>query len=99
MATARSASPAPRNGFPRLGAPPPLAAVVDRGALDALVAAHPAALGAPRQRARFLCGITSPATSRARLTRDALFGSVADRRFAEVLAWCGGSEGSEARVS
>ena len=46
------------------------------------------ALGAPRQRARFLCGITSPATSRAKLTRDALFGVLAERRFADVLAWC-----------
>ena len=29
----------------------------------------------PRQHARFLCGITSPATTRARLTREPLFGS------------------------
>ena len=57
------------------------------------VEAHPAALGEPRQQARFLCGITSPATTRARLTRDALFGSLRDRPFAAILAWCadGGS--------
>ncbi len=74
--------------LPEAGASLPLAEVVDRSALDALAAAHPGALGAPRQRARFLCGITSPATSRAKLTRGALFGTVADRHFAEVLAWC-----------
>jgi ATP-dependent DNA helicase RecQ len=64
--------------------------VVDRRSLEVFVAAHPQALGAPRQRARFLCGITSPATSRAKLSREELFGVVADRRFAEVLAWCDG---------
>ena len=71
------------------GIPPPtFDAVVDRGALAELAAAQPAALGLPRQRARFLCGITSPATSRAKLTRGELFGVLADRRFADVLAWC-----------
>ena len=67
---------------------PPLDAAVERGSLDAIAAAHPDALALPRQRARFLCGITSPATTRARLTRDPLFGAAADRRFDEVLAWC-----------
>ena len=38
--------------------------------------------------ARFLSGITSPATTRAKLTRDPLFGALAERRFADVLAWC-----------
>ena len=32
-------------------------------------------------------GITSPATTRAKLTRDPLFGATSDRRFSEVLAW------------
>ncbi len=73
--------------------PSPVGGVVDQPALELLVAAHPGALGAPRQRARFLCGITSPATSRAKLTRGPLFGTVADRRFADVLDWCGGEEG------
>ena len=67
---------------------PPIAARVDAGALTALLESHPGALGSARQRARFLAGITSPATTRARLTRDPLFGSLADRRFADVLAWC-----------
>ena len=67
---------------------PALDHIVDRRQLDLLEAAHPQALGAPRQRSRFLCGITSPATSRAKLTRETLFGALADRRFADVLAWC-----------
>jgi ATP-dependent DNA helicase RecQ len=54
----------------------------------ALWANHPAALGAPRQQARFLAGITSPATSRAKLTKDSVFGSLSERWFADVLAWC-----------
>jgi ATP-dependent DNA helicase RecQ len=69
-------------------APPPVDVLVDDRALGALRAGHPAALGTPRQCARFLCGLTSPATSRAKLTRDPLFGSLAERRFADVLAWC-----------
>ena len=77
--------------LPEAGTPSPLAEVIDRSELDVLATAHPGALGAPRQRARFLCGITSPATSKARLTREVLFGTLADRRFADVLAWCGGS--------
>jgi len=66
---------------------PPIKARVD-AALAALRSSHPEAIGAPRQRARFLSGITSPATTRAKLTRDPLFGPLAERRFADVLAWC-----------
>lgn len=46
---------------------------------------HPA-LRQPRQLARFFCGLSSPATSRARLTRDDRFGSLAEVPFLEVLA-------------
>ena len=67
---------------------PPIEARVDVAALAALQSSHPEAIGAPRQRARFLSGITSPATTRAKLTQDPLFGSLAERRFADVLAWC-----------
>ena len=59
---------------------------LDRAALDKLSAEHPTALGTPRQRARFLCGLTSPATTKAKLTRHALFGALADQRFVAVLA-------------
>jgi ATP-dependent DNA helicase RecQ len=53
-----------------------------------LVAAHPAALGEPRQQARFLCGLSSPALTAARLGRHALFGALDEYPFPEVLAWC-----------
>jgi ATP-dependent DNA helicase RecQ len=59
---------------------------VDLSALDELTAEHPAALGTARQRARFLCGLSSPATTKAKLARHALFGALAERRFADVLA-------------
>jgi len=79
-------------GAPLLPDPEPpveLDVLVERRAVAALAALHPDALGAARQRARFLCGITSPATTRTKLTRDALFGAASECRFAEVLAWCG----------
>jgi ATP-dependent DNA helicase RecQ len=72
--------------LPAATARPALDTVVDRDELAALQATHPEALGTPRQRARFLCGITSPATTRAKLTREPLFGALADHRFADVLA-------------
>jgi len=50
-----------------------------------LVAEQPAALAGARQLARFLCGMASPATTRARLTRHKTFGLLADLPFAEVL--------------
>ena len=59
---------------------------LDRAALDELVAEHPAALATARQRARFLCGLTSPATTKAKLSRHALFGALAEQRFVDVLA-------------
>ena len=49
---------------------------------------QPDALGEPRQQARFLCGLTSPALSRARLGRNPLFGALEFLRFADVLVWC-----------
>ena len=76
--------------FPPLREPPPIAGAVDARRLVELRDAHPDALGAPRQQARFLCGLTSPGISRARLGRDPLFGALEDRRFADVLAWCEG---------
>ena len=59
---------------------------LDRAVLDELTAEHPTALGTPRQRARFLCGLSSPATTKAKLSRHALFGALAEQRFADVLA-------------
>ncbi|HZP82972.1 MAG TPA: ATP-dependent DNA helicase RecQ [Chthonomonadaceae bacterium] len=68
--------------------PPPLPAGLDVETFQALRAAHPDALGEPRQAARFLCGLTSPALTRTKLSRHALFGALEDRRFQDVLAWC-----------
>jgi ATP-dependent DNA helicase RecQ len=48
---------------------------------------HRDALADPRQAARFLCGLTSPALTKYKLTRHSLFGIFEDRRFADVLAW------------
>jgi ATP-dependent DNA helicase RecQ len=73
--------------LPQAADGPALSAGVDLPALRALAADHRAALALPRQAARFLCGLSSPALSRARLTRHPLFGALEDRRFGEVLAW------------
>ncbi|MES2440372.1 MAG: ATP-dependent DNA helicase RecQ [Verrucomicrobiota bacterium] len=45
-----------------------------------------AALNTPRQLAKFLCGMASPAATRARLTRNNAFALLADLPFVEVLA-------------
>ena len=58
----------------------------DVAAIRPLLDARHAALRTPRQLARFLCGITSPATTRARLTRLDNFGMLDQVPFADVLA-------------
>jgi ATP-dependent DNA helicase RecQ len=67
---------------------PPLESVLDTEEVAELRAQHGAALGQPRQLARFLCGISSPAQSKARIGRHALFGKLERYRFGDVLAWC-----------
>lgn len=52
--------------------------------LQKLQAESHAALKSPRQMARFLCGIVSPATSKNKLTKDPRFGSLAHCRFATL---------------
>jgi len=64
--------------------------LLDIAAWSSLRAQHRDALGDPRQAARFLCGLTSPALSRARLGRHPLNGALETLRFADVLAWCAG---------
>lgn len=55
--------------------------------VEALLADDAAeALRQPRALARFLCGVTSPRLTRARLTRHELFGSMAEIPFPTVLA-------------
>ena len=51
-----------------------------------LVAEKHASLATPRQLARFLCGMASPAATRARLTRHDAFGLLSGLPFSEVLA-------------
>ncbi len=55
-------------------------------AIRALAHANHAALSTPRQLARFLCGMASPAATRARLTRNDAYGLLAEMPFADVLA-------------
>lgn len=62
----------------------PLGPEADR-LVTALRAEGHAALAHPRQLARFLCGLPSPATSRARLNRDPRFGRLGDVPFGRVL--------------
>ena len=51
-----------------------------------LISEQHGALRQPRQLARFLCGITSPAAARERLTRDDRFGMLDEVPFLTVLA-------------
>jgi ATP-dependent DNA helicase RecQ len=62
--------------------------VVAPARLATLRREHTDALGQPRQLARFLCGLSSPATTRAKLSRHELYGVLAAHRFADVLAFC-----------
>ena len=64
----------------------PLSAWEHRVELRQLVDAYPSALGEPRQQARFLCGLGSPATTSARLSRHPLFGALQVYPFGGVLA-------------
>jgi len=54
--------------------------------LHEVIGEQHSALAGHRQLARFLCGMTSPATMRAKLTRHDAFGLLADLPFAEVLS-------------
>ncbi|MBB6052841.1 RecQ family ATP-dependent DNA helicase [Armatimonas rosea] len=58
-----------------------------RDELTALRDAHPDALREDRQLARFLCGISSPAVSKARIGRHKCFGILEDHPFGAVLGW------------
>ncbi len=53
--------------------------------IQSLIDEGEAALRVPRQIARFLCGITSPATTRDRLTRHDLFGLLSEHPFQSIL--------------
>ncbi|PYS38975.1 MAG: RecQ family ATP-dependent DNA helicase [Acidobacteria bacterium] len=74
--------------LPANNVPPPLPSGLEIESFRSLQKSHFEVLGQPRQAARFLCGLNSPALTKAKLTRHALFGAFEDRRFADVLAWC-----------
>ncbi len=81
--------------LPEPQAQPPLPSGLDVAAVRRARADHPAALGQPRQVARWLSGLGSPALTRAKLTKHPLSGELSRRSFREVLAWC---ESESARV-
>jgi ATP-dependent DNA helicase RecQ len=76
-----------RQLLPVPAAPHPIERAVDPAAIAELRDEHPDALGAPRQLARFLCGLTSPRLTASKLSRHPLFGCLAARPFADVLTW------------
>jgi ATP-dependent DNA helicase RecQ len=70
---------------PIAGSPQPTLTLEHVAQIQSLIDEGEAALRAPRQIARFLCGITSPATTRDRLTRHDLFGLFTDHPFQSIL--------------
>lgn len=63
---------------------------VESGLLSTLILLceqYPEALKTPRQITRFLCGISSPGLTRAKLNRHQLSGSLAETSFVQVLKW------------
>jgi len=67
---------------------PEMSTIVDVQDARGLQREYSAALGSSRQLARFLCGLSSPAQTKARLMKNRLFGSLENHRFADVLEWC-----------
>jgi ATP-dependent DNA helicase RecQ len=70
---------------PLAEAPPRDITAVERDAVKRLMAERHPALATPRQMARFLCGLNSPATTRAKLKTHRAFALLADVPFATVL--------------
>ncbi len=68
----------------------PSEAVIRRRLAEAKEVESSRALRSPRQRTRFLCGISSPGVTREKLGRHALFGALATAPFREVLRLAGG---------
>jgi ATP-dependent DNA helicase RecQ len=67
---------------------PNLEQILEPRVIQALIKINSEALSEPRQLARFLCGMTSPKTTRAKLSRHPLFGICEKNSFPRVLAWC-----------
>jgi len=62
----------------------------EQAAVDSLRSENHRALAGTRPLARFLAGLSSPATTRARLTRHPLFGALDDVPFSRIVAFVGG---------
>jgi ATP-dependent DNA helicase RecQ len=79
-----------RGDRPRPISPPPSwsPTSADRALVAELIRSRHAALAAPRQLTRFLCGLSSPATTRSKLTKHPRFGALSGVPFARVLALC-----------
>lgn len=71
--------------MPDCSAETPLSEVLSLAEVNALADSHPDALGMPRQRAKFLCGLSSPTLSKAKLTRHRLFAVAEEYPFEDVL--------------
>lgn len=80
---AAQACPTPAREIP--ASPAPEITAAEAAAIEAIVAEDRQSLRNPRQLARFLCGLPSPATSRERLGRHPAFGLLASVPFATVL--------------
>lgn len=65
----------------------PIESVVSMDQILGIAASYPKELGSPRQMARFLCGLSSPWFTKAKLSRHALFGVAEDHPFMEVMAY------------
>ncbi|MBT6627309.1 MAG: RecQ family ATP-dependent DNA helicase, partial [Gemmatimonadetes bacterium] len=65
------------------------------GRVEPTVHAAEEALGTPRAVARFLCGLSSPRSGRARLAKDPLFGELGEVPFVDVLAWVTACQNSD----
>jgi ATP-dependent DNA helicase RecQ len=81
-ATGRAATLSPPRDLPAIDA------IIEATTLQNMRREYAEALREPRQMARFLCGLASPALTKAKLSRHALFGKLENHRFSEVLAWC-----------
>jgi ATP-dependent DNA helicase RecQ len=67
--------------------------------LHDLLAERNAALASPRQVARFLCGLASPATTRAKLRAHPMYGLLGATPFHDVLALAASEMGQGQRTS
>jgi ATP-dependent DNA helicase RecQ len=70
--------------------PPPTRRGIDlaESEVGELLQKCPLELRAPRQLAKILCGLSSPSFTKQKLTREKLYGSLEQYRFADVVAWC-----------